>query len=103
MKVKIPASTSNIGPGFDTLGLALNRYLYLSVDEGNVHSPSLKISVEGNGKEHIATDETNLAYQGMAALANYAGTLHVKSLHNIHLRIINEIPSCGGLAEAALQ
>ncbi|MGA9405577.1 MAG: homoserine kinase [Bacteroidota bacterium] len=97
MKVKIPASTSNIGPGFDTLGLALNRYLYLSVDEGNAHSPSLKISVEGNGKEHIATDETNLAYQGMAALANYAGTLHVKSLHNIHLRIINEIPSCGGL------
>ncbi len=97
MKVKIPASTSNIGPGFDTLGLALNRYLYLSVDEGNVHGSSMHISVEGNGKEHIATDETNLVYQGMAALAHCAGTSHGKSLHNIHLHIKNEIPSNGGL------
>ena len=94
MKIKVPASTSNIGPGFDTLGLALNRYLYLSVEK---FSSPMKISVEGNGKEHIATDETSLVYQGMAALANSAGTSHVKSLHNIHLRITNEIPSCGGL------
>ena len=97
MKVKVPASTSNIGPGFDTLGLALNRYLYLSVDGGIAHSSSMKISIEGNGKEHIATDETNLVYQGMAALANYAGTSYIKSLNNIHLHITNEIPSCGGL------
>ena len=78
MKVKIPASTSNIGPGFDTLGLALNRFLYLSVDEGNAHEPSVHISVEGNGKEHIATDETNLVYQGMAALANCSRGLAYK-------------------------
>ncbi len=97
MKVKIPASTSNIGPGFDTLGLALNRYLYLSINGGNTQSSSIKISVEGNGKEHIATDETNLVYQGMRALANSVGTSHIKSLHNIHLHITNEIPSCGGL------
>ena len=97
MKVKIPASTSNIGPGFDTLGLALNRYLYVSVEKGDAHGPSAHISVEGNGKEHIATDETNLVYQGMVALANCAGTSHVKSLHDIHLHIKNEIPSSGGL------
>ncbi|MGA7160449.1 MAG: homoserine kinase [Bacteroidota bacterium] len=97
MKVKIPASTSNIGPGFDTLGLALNRYLYLSVERESAPPSSLNISVEGNGKEHIAKDETNLVYQGMAALANFAGTLYVKSLQNIHLQITNEIPSCGGL------
>jgi len=97
MKVKVPASTSNIGPGFDTLGLALNRYLYLSVEEGDARGPSMHISVEGNGKEHIATDETNLVYQGMAALANAAGISHAKLLHNIHLHIRNEIPSSGGL------
>ena len=97
MKVKVPASTSNIGPGFDTLGLALNRYLYLSVEEGDARGPSMHISVEGNGKEHIATDETNLVYQGMAALANAAGISHAKLLHNIHLHIRNEIPSSCGL------
>ena len=97
MKIKIPASTSNIGPGFDTLGLALNRYLYLSVEEGNAAGPSVHISVEGNGKEHIATDETNLVYQGMIALAKSAGALQMKSLENIHLHIRNEIPASGGL------
>ena len=97
MKVKIPSSTSNIGPGFDTLGLALNRYLYISATQRIAQAQSLQISVEGNGKEHIATDETNLVYQGMMALAKRAGTAHVHSLQNIHLQIKNEIPAYGGL------
>ena len=97
MKTRIPASTSNIGPGFDTLGLALNRYLYLSLEEGNTAGSSVDISVEGNGKDHIATDETNLVYQGMTALTSYAGASYVKSLRDTHLHIKNEIPSSGGL------
>jgi len=97
MKVKIPSSTSNIGPGFDTLGLALNRYLYISANQSIASVRSLQISVEGNGKEHIATDETNLVYQGMMALAKRWGTEYVQSLRGIHLQIKNEIPACGGL------
>ncbi len=97
MRVKIPASTSNIGPGFDTLGLALNRYLYLSVEEGNAAGSPVHISVEGNGREHIPTDETNLVYQGMAALANAAGAAQAALLRCIRLHINNEIPASGGL------
>ncbi len=97
MRVKIPSSTSNIGPGFDTLGLALNRYLYISATQRIAQVQSLQISVEGNGKEHIATDETNLVYQGMMALAKRWGTAHVQSLRGIHLQIKNEIPAYGGL------
>jgi homoserine kinase len=97
MKIKIPASTSNIGPGFDTLGLALNRYLYLSVEEGNAVGSSVHIFVEGNGKDHIATDETNLVYQGMIALAKCAGSSHEKILKTINLHLKNEIPASGGL------
>ncbi len=97
MKVKIPASTSNIGPGFDTLGLALNRYLHLSVEEEDAQGSSMHISVEGNGKEHIATDKTNLVYQGMAALAKCVGGPHEKALQTIRLHIKNEIPASGGL------
>jgi homoserine kinase len=97
MKVRIPASTSNIGPGFDTLGLALNRYLYISATQGNTDGRFPQITVEGNGKEHIATDVTNLVYQGAVALANRAGNAHARSLENIHIHIKNEIPSCGGL------
>jgi homoserine kinase len=97
MRVKIPSSTSNIGPGFDTLGLALNRYLYISATQRIAHEQSLQISVEGNGREHIATDETNLVYQGMMAVARRVGNAHVHSLRGIHLQIKNEIPAYGGL------
>lgn len=97
MRVKIPSSTSNIGPGFDTLGLALNRYLYISATQSITQVQSPQISVEGNGKEHIATDETNLVYQGMMALAKRGGTAYTQSLQGIHLQIKNEIPAYGGL------
>ena len=97
MRIKIPSSTSNIGPGFDTLGLALNRYLYLSATQSTTHVESVQISVEGNGKEHIATNETNLVYQGMKAVVKRYGAAHAQSLRGIHLEIKNEIPAYGGL------
>jgi homoserine kinase len=89
LSISIPCSTSNLGPGFDTLGLALNRYLYLSVEESN----GLVISVEGNGKEHIAADANNLVYSAMTATAQKVG----RTIPPIHLQIRNEIPAYGGL------
>lgn len=87
--VKVPASTSNIGPGFDTLGLALDRYLYLAASPGD----SLTIAVEGKGKEHIAGDKTNLVYRGMCALAEQT----LEQLPPVCLKLKNEIPASGGL------
>lgn len=89
IQIKIPCSTSNLGPGFDTLGLALNRYLLLSAEESN----GLTITVEGNGKDHIATDSTNLVYAAMAATALKVG----RTLPAIHLQITNGVPAYGGL------
>ena len=89
MTIKIPCSTSNLGPGFDTLGLALNRYLYLTAEQSN----GLSITIEGNGKDHIATDSTNLVYDAMTTTAQKVG----RTLPVIHLHIKNEIPSYGGL------
>jgi homoserine kinase len=92
--VRIPCSTSNIGPGFDTLGLALNRYLVVQA------SPSLEarpvITVEGNGKDHIATDETNLVYRSMLAFARTAGV----ALPPVNLCIKNNVPAFGGLGSS---
>ncbi|MCK9407939.1 MAG: homoserine kinase [Bacteriovoracaceae bacterium] len=89
IQVKVPCSTSNLGPGFDTLGLALNRYLYLSVEESN----GLIITIEGNGKGHIATDANNLVYVAMIATAQKVG----RTIPPIHLHCKNEIPAYGGL------
>jgi homoserine kinase len=97
VKVRIPASTSNIGPGFDTLGLALNRYLYISasIEDGLRQSPA--ITVEGNGTDHIAGDESNLVYIGMAALAKSGGDAQAQRLRGVSIHIKNEIPAYGGL------
>jgi len=89
IRLKIPCSTSNIGPGFDTLGLALNRYLYLTVTDAQ----QTTIAVEGNGKEHITTDESNLVFCAMKTTAQKLG----KELPAFHLHIKNEIPAYGGL------
>lgn len=111
MKIKVPCSTSNLGPGFDTLGLALNRYLLLEVILSEVpkeqaKNPDLdssvaslpqndpfKITVEGNGKEHIATDATNLVYSAM----QFTAAKLKKKLPLFHLHINNQIPAYGGL------
>jgi len=89
MQIKVPCSTSNLGPGFDTLGLALNRYLYLTAEQSN----GLIITVEGNGKEHIAADANNLVYSAMTATAQKVG----RTVPPIHLHLKNEIPAYGGL------
>jgi homoserine kinase len=89
IRIKIPCSTSNLGPGFDTLGLALNRYLFLSAEESN----GLIISVEGNGKDHIVTDSTNLVYSALTATAQKVG----RTLPPLHLHINNGVPAYGGL------
>ena len=108
MTIKVPCSTSNLGPGFDTLGLALNRYLFLDVILSEAKNPNIDssvatlpqndkmktiITVEGNGKNHIAIDETNLVYQSMCEFATHVG----KKLPMFHLHINNEIPAYGGL------
>lgn len=92
MKIKVPCSTSNLGPGFDTLGLALNRYLFLDVILSEAKNP-VKITVEGNGKEHIADDESNLVISAMKMTAKRIG----KELPAFHLHLRNEIPAYGGL------
>jgi len=37
--IRVPASTANLGPGFDTFGLALNLYNYISIEPGNPTTP----------------------------------------------------------------
>ena len=92
--VKIPCSTSNIGPGFDTLVLALNRYLLVEVSPAA--GTKSVITVHGNGKDHIATDETNLVYRSMCAFADAVGT----QLPPVDVCLSNGVPAFGGLGSS---
>lgn len=62
--VRVPATSANLGPGFDTLGLALSVYDELTVtarDEPGVH-----ITVTGEGADDVPTDASHLVVRAMA-------------------------------------
>ncbi|GAA3649377.1 homoserine kinase [Microbacterium marinilacus] len=56
--VRVPATSANLGPGFDTLGLALSVYDELDVTA--LQPGALEIEVSGSGAEHIPRDESHL-------------------------------------------
>lgn len=92
--VQVPASTSNLGPGFDALGLALA--LYLRVD-------LLAITEDGLGEVRCAfagptPPGDNLIVTGFRAVCQGAGASGVPSLE---ARVTCEIPACAGLGSSA--
>ena len=66
--VKIPATTANLGPGFDCLGLALNLYNYVSLEK----SKEFAIDIMGEGKDDISREKSNIVYQCIQAVVDKA-------------------------------
>lgn len=60
VSVKVPATSANLGPGFDTLGMALSHYDEYSVE---TIDKGLEIVVNGEGSGTTPTDESNLIYK----------------------------------------
>jgi homoserine kinase len=85
--VRVPASSANLGPGFDTLGLALDIYLECRF----APAEKLEISIAGRDAESIATDETNLIWRTVAGYTSQP----------IRLEIENDIPLGKGLGSSA--
>ena len=62
--VKVPATTANLGPGFDTLGLALSFYDELEAEATDSHDVVIKVLGEGEGE--VPQDETNLVVKAIS-------------------------------------
>ena len=94
VRVRVPASTANLGPGFDALGLALARY-----DEVEVAlAPSgLRVEVRGEGAGQVPTDETNLVVRALRAACARCGYRP----DGLVLRCHNRIPHSRGLGSSA--
>ena len=91
---KTPATTANLGPGFDTLGLALKLFNTVELAEAD---GGLTIECSGQGVESIPTDETNIVYQAANAVFSRVG--HIPD--GLHLRLHNDIPLARGLGSSA--
>jgi homoserine kinase len=96
VRVKVPATTANLGPGFDTLGMALSLFNQVEMAETGTNG-ELIIEVEGEGVASIARDQTNVTYlaaQEVFRITGYAPA-------GIYLRLQNRIPSARGLGSSA--
>jgi homoserine kinase len=94
ISVTVPATTANLGPGLDCIGLALNLYNRVTFEES---SAGLSVSVKGEGKGIIPEDETNLVVRAAERVFQLAGR------RPAGLRVVqeNQIPVKSGLGSSA--
>lgn len=92
-RLRVPASSANLGPGFDALGLALNLHLVCTFEENDT------LLIESSGVDccQIPKDATNLIWQTALQVAS----LFRLQLPPISLEIENEIPIGKGLGSSA--
>src|SRR5207244_597757 len=67
--VRVPASSANLGPGFDSLGLALALYNEVTAEEAD----GVRVAVEGEGVGRLAANERNVVARGVSAAYDAAG------------------------------
>ncbi|CAD6000465.1 Homoserine kinase [Agreia sp. COWG] len=92
--VRVPATTANLGPGFDTLGLALALYDELTVTVRD--EPGATVDVSGIGAGEVPTDETNLVVRAIA----HAFAAYDQQLPGLDLVAKNVIPHGRGLGSS---
>ncbi|WP_246031551.1 homoserine kinase [Salibacterium salarium] len=93
MVITVPASSANLGPGFDSIGLAVNRFLTLEAEKAAEWSFS-STSSELNG---IAEGKDNLVYQVAEELARQLGM----DLPPCEVKMTSDIPLARGLGSSA--
>lgn len=94
VKVVVPATTANLGPGFDTLGMALTVYDELEVRV--VEGSGVRVDVFGVGAGEVPTDHTNLVAHSL--LATFEAVGH--KAPGLHLIAHNSIPHGRGMGSS---
>lgn len=94
VRVRVPATSANLGPGFDSLGLALTLYDELDVE---VIASGLEIIVEGEGAGEVPLDEEHLVYRAMSAAFDLLG----ETPPGLRLTCRNQIPHGRGLGSSS--
>jgi homoserine kinase len=96
VRVRVPATSANLGPGFDTLGLALGLH---DVVEARVTGSGLDIEVSGEGTEDLAdAGEKHLIARAMRVAFD---DLNLPQPPGLALRCVNRIPHGRGLGSSA--
>ncbi len=95
VRVQVPATAGNLGPGFDALGLALG--VADELDVRAVASADVEIEIEGEGADTLPRDETHLVVRALREALDHVGASQV----GLDIRATNRIPHGRGLGSSA--
>ena len=96
IRVRVPATSANLGPGFDTLGIALELYSYVSIEVSQTGENEVVMRGEGSEYGDIGI-ENNIAWQAIQQLSH-----RLKSTFPpLRLTLENSIPLARGLGSSA--
>ena len=104
ISVKVPATTANIGPGFDCMGMALPIYNTITIEETVLPGTGIEINAINNDStadnlmfEHIPMDETSIIYKAVELLYNSIG----QTPSELKITVQSQIPIARGLGSSA--
>jgi homoserine kinase len=97
-RILVPATTANLGPGFDCLGMALSLYNEIDVIPlGELPDPSELVEIEGEGVLELPSDDHNMIVYGMHRVFARAGI----NPPPFRLSTRNHIPMMSGLGSSS--
>ena len=94
VRVRVPATVANLGPGFDALGVAVRMHLEIEIEP---RRDSIEVMVEGEGAEELPQDDTNLVIRSMNAFFDHVS----RRPPGYAVRVKNPIPIGAGLGSSA--
>ena len=104
ISVKVPATTANIGPGFDCLGMALPLYNTITIEETVLPGTGVEINVMSDGDsidqlslDQVPTDENSIVYKAVELLYNSIG----QTPSELKINIQSNIPVARGLGSSS--
>lgn len=100
VKMRVPATTANLGPGFDIFGAALSLYNEFEA-EYVPKAKKTKFELKGEGKKILPKGEKNVLWKSMLETFKLLGCADKYNLKNLNITIKTGIPLSGGLGSSA--
>lgn len=93
VSLKIPATSANLGLGFDTMGIAVNKYLYINARK----SEKWEFDFQDEELSRLPNDESNF----VASTAIDIAKTYYKKMPTLHVEMASEIPLTHGLGSSS--
>ena len=94
--VRVPATSANLGAGYDCLGVALARHVRVTATEGAPEA-GVRVRTTGHGADRLATGDDNLVWTSLVAFCAH----HDVDVPEVTLDVHNDIPLARGLGSSS--